>query len=964
MSDHSTEFGAGAYSTLVSVVRELKAGDPLRSVTVLVPTEHVGVAARRALARGDGRPGIAAVQILTLRRLAESLAAPELVAQGRRPLTTTTLANAVRMVLREAPGAFERVARQIGTVRALAEAHRTLRPLDDLSPLTGAVPAETVRVHRALQRHVAQTTYDEVDLLRGAAGGTEGPVVAFLLHDLDPPEQTLLAALPDLHRIDGRDIAPLADRVRHASDPDDEVRAAVREIMEALREGTPGHRIAVLYGSADPYARLLHERLATAGVTFFGRGIRPTLETPLGRGLLRMLRLPEHGFRRDEVLAWITDAPVRFRGERVPSSRWERVSRAAGVVKDEQWERLDEFADQGHYQADDARHLLEFVRELRGGFAALDAATSWAEVANAAQALWDTTLAADGDTLTPDADRTARRITTALDALSHLTGEADLAALRELLELQLADDLDRVGQIGVGVHVGSVADGYGADVDRLIVLGAAEGILPSRPTDDPLLPDRVRELTAGVLPTTSDRVARQRRDLHAALAAAPPGGRTVSFPRGDLRGGGSRVPSRWLLPTLRSLGTPDVTITTWERADGLHEIPSYAGAVVSEPPATRQEWRQRAAVAGVDTDELTSALGRLRARRRAPWFTEFTGDLSGTILPDPTTGTPISASALEQWATCPWGYFVGQMLRARPVEQPEDVVRVSPLVKGNIVHAALEGLVTQARAEGWAPTAHEPWPEQSWPALDSHARSAFEEYERQGLTGRPLLWAEDSAALLEDLRVWLVRDNERRGLHGGLVALEEEWEFGREGQPSVELELGDGRRLRLLGTIDRIDADEQGRLVVTDYKTGKRRTSREEQRWDGGRRLQLPLYALAAAQYFDHPAGEPVRAAYWYTSRSAGFVEEPMVLDGEAQESATATVRAIVDGMTRGVFPSRPTRDGAYYQGRPTSYVTCAACDPDGLGEQIHPSWEQLVTDRRLLTHRSVHELLFPEVHA
>ncbi|WFG42341.1 PD-(D/E)XK nuclease family protein [Pseudonocardia alni] len=910
------------------------------------------------------------MQILTLRRLAESLAAPELVAQGRRPLTTTTLANAVRSVLREAPGRFEKVAKQIGTVRALAEAHRTLRPVDDLSPLTGTVPEETVRIHRELIRRVAPSTYDEVDLLRRAVGGTRGPVVAFLLHDLDPPEQALLDALPDLHTIRGTDSAPTADLVRHTSDPDDEVRAAVREVMEALRDGTPGHRIAVLYGSAAPYARLLHERLAGAAVTFFGRGICPTLETPLGRGLLRMLQLPDHGFRRDEVLAWVTDAPVRFQGERAPSSRWERVSRAAGVVKDEHWERLADYADQrtdrDRYQAEAARDLLAFVTDLRTGFTALDAATTWAELTDAAQALWDSTLAApDEDTLTPDAERTARRIRAALDAVGHLTGQADLTALRELLELQLADDLDRVGQIGVGMHVGSIADGYGADVDRVIVLGAAEGILPSRPTDDPLLPDRVRELTAGILPTTSDRVARQRRDLHAALAAAPPGGRTVSFPRGDLRGGGARVPSRWLLPTLRRLGNDDVTITNWEDAEGLHEVPSYAGAVVSAPPATRQEWRQRAVVAQIKTDELTATLARLGARRRAPWFTEFTGNLAGATLPDPTTGAPISASALEQWATCPWGYFVGHLLRAHPVEQPEDVVRVSPLVKGNIVHAALERLVTQARDEGWAPGAHEPWPDRSQTTLEEHARTEFETAEKAGLTGRALLWAEDSAALLGDLRNWLIRDDERRARHGGLVALEEEWAFGGEGQPIVELDLGDGRRLRLRGTIDRIDADERGRLVVTDYKTGKRRApARDEQRWNGGRRLQLPLYALAAAQHFDHPADAPVRAAYWYTSRSAGFVEESVELNDEAQASATATVRAIVDGITHGVYPARPTRDGAYFQGRSTSFVSCAACDPDGLGEQIHPSWEQLAADRDLLAHGSVHVLLFPEVHA
>src|SRR5690606_8099805 len=126
----------------------------------------------------------------------------------------------------------------------------------------------------------------------------------------------------------------------------------------------------------------------------------------------------------------------------------------------------------------------------------------------------------------------------------------------------------------------------------------AEGLLPSRPRDDPLLPDRVRALTDGALPTQAARVAHQQRHVLAALAAAPPGGRTFSFPRGDLRLGGARVPSRWVLPTMRALsGRHDLVATDWEQSAGLDELPSYAGAIERlTSPATPQEWRQRAAV--------------------------------------------------------------------------------------------------------------------------------------------------------------------------------------------------------------------------------------------------------------------------------------------------------------------------------------------------------------------------------
>lgn len=49
----------------------------------------------------------------------------------------------------------------------------------------------------------------------------------------------------------------------------------------------PAHRIAILYGSASPSGRLLHERLTDAGVAFNGPGSRPVAERALVQGRSR-----------------------------------------------------------------------------------------------------------------------------------------------------------------------------------------------------------------------------------------------------------------------------------------------------------------------------------------------------------------------------------------------------------------------------------------------------------------------------------------------------------------------------------------------------------------------------------------------------------------------------------------------------------------------------------------------------
>lgn len=1042
----TSRYGSAALDALVAAVRRAKDGDPLATVTVVVPGERLGVAVRRALARSgtNGRPGIAALSVLPLRRLAETLVGDQLAAGGRRPLTTSVLAAAVRGVLHDSPGLFAPVAGHIGTVRALARAHRELRTLPraalaELEAQGGVVVGETARVHRELTGRCAAGTFDEVDLLRAASRTVAGQapvelgaVIVFLPQDLDAAERELLASLATrvpLHVIVGftgdphADAGPLASvrgigvdvasdatevpgaaEVVHASDSDDEVRGVVRRVVTDLTH-CPGHRIAVLYGSADPYARLLHEHLARAGVQTFGRGVRTAAEGRTGRGLLRMFALTDHDFRRDEVLAWITDAPVRHGGAPAPGSAWERVSRAAGVVRGGHWTRLEEFARQHEVRAAaaraaaapelwraerdertaaDARGLLSFVTDLQDRFARLHAATTWEELGKEAMDLWSGILGVeDVEALPPEERRTSQTITatlTALAGLGEIGGPPGVELLRELLELRLGDELDRVGRIGVGVHVGPVSEGVGDVVDRMYVVGAAEGILPSRSGDDPLLPDRVRTLTGGELPTLAERVRRQHRHLLAALAAAPPGGRVVSFPRGNLRGGGARVPSRWLLPTLRRLsGDPDLQITQWERAAGLTELPSYVGSLAASAAlSSAQEWRQRAAADAdltgaalpldAEPDVAVLAMARkARSERAGPGFTPFDGNLGGERLPDPTGSALVSATALETWVACPHDYFLRHLLRVGPVELPEDVVRISALDRGSVLHDVLDDLVTASLADGWAPRQHEPWPGTARDLLDGFAQARFAKAEQRGVTGFALLWELDRAALLTDLRTWLDHDDARRREFSGLVPVAAEWAFGSGDTAPAEVPLDDGRTLRLRGKIDRVDRAPDGALVVTDYKSGKSdryRTLTAADPCSGGRRLQLPIYALAARAAFGTPT-TPVHSAYWFTSHLGRFARIGYDVDDDVIARATAALRAVVDGITLGLFPQRPGENGAAGYGTTrTSGFRCQACDPDGLGEATGPEeWDRIGASVELTAPglAQAHALLFGE---
>ena len=615
-----TSYGAPAYEALGLAVAEAKDGDPLAPVSVLVPANLCGVVARRVLARGvAGRGGVAGLPVLTVDRLAERIAAPALTGAGRRPATSAVLAAAWRRALAGDAGVFAPVAAHPVTVQALADRHRELREVDDaaLDAIAGSGPvaSDLVRLHRVVAGLLAARWYDPVDLRRTAAGllrggprlgGEIGAVVLFLPQELPLSATAMLGelagagirviagltgdaradagVLETLRRIgadEDRDAAAApatATSIVHASDPDDEVRCVVRLVAGKLA-GVRAERVAVLYGSAEPYARLLAEHLDAAGITTNGAAVRPVIERTFPRALLDLLALPDHGWRRDEVLALLAQAPVRGPGgHRVPAARWERISRAAGVVAGGDWEsrlcgyaateraaaaaeRNCEAPRQGliarhERDAEAADALRAFVAGLKSRLERGGELRSWPDLARWAAETFRAVLgdAEDEPWLPEEEARAAAKVQQVMAGLSGLGAiepAADLTALRLTLELELADDLPRQGRFGTGVLVGPLGSAIGLDADVVFVVGLAEGMVPGRLHEDGLLPERVRALAGGQLAPLRNRFDRQHRYLLAALAAAPE--RVASFPRGDLRRSTARLPSRWLLPSLRAL---------------------------------------------------------------------------------------------------------------------------------------------------------------------------------------------------------------------------------------------------------------------------------------------------------------------------------------------------------------------------------------------------------------------------
>ena len=984
-------YGDAAVTALGQRVGLAKAGDALAPVTVIVPGNYAAVALRRELAR---RGGVAGVDFLTLYRLAERLAGPALAAAGRRPVSAPVVLQAVRAVLDEDPGVLAEVAGHPATELALATAQRELAGVSaaalDAMAAQSRRAADVVRIVRTVTDRLRGGWHDEHDLLVAATQVLRttdpvglGPVILHLPERVPPGgagflhalaargSLTVLVGATGVDEADGAVVAaleragidvprstgverPRATRVVSTSDPDEEVRAAVRLVVEAAREGVSLGRMAVLFGAADPYARLLRGHLDAAGIAANGTPVRKVGDMLAGRVLRGLLALPDRRFRRCEVLAVLSSAQVLDADRRpVPVRLWEQVSRAAGVVEGDDWaERLVAFTDERvrrataaeddersglarrfRHEADAARSLGSFVAALRAELAAGEALGNWQEMAAWASGLLGRYVGDDRSDWPEPEREAADRVETAVERLGGLDAlggpPPTVEVFRRLLDGELDVALQRIGRLGEGVLVGPLSLAVGLSLDRVVVLGLAEGTFPDRRLDDSLLADRERAVTGGQLVLRGDHIHDDHRHLLAAVAAGPA---TVCFPRGDLRQPGARTASRWLLDDASALaGSPSRLSTTdlhdHRGARWLDVVPSFtAGLRRLTFPATGQEHRLAVLLRGegplsgrdlTAADPVLAAGAALGECRRSRAFTRFDGNLAGLdLVPLAEVGHGLSATRLAAWAACPHGYLLEHVLGVEVVEEPERRLRLDPLDKGSLVHEVLHRFVEEGGRD--------------LERLQAIGAEVCDEFAARGRTGRQLFWRRDRARILADLARFFADDADWRA-NAGAEPVTAEHRF------DTVLLLPGGGELRVRGAIDRVDRLPDGSLVVFDYKTGRAKPYEKLSEADphqGGTRLQPAIYAAAAGSELG--GGKPVRFEYWFVTGTGGFTRIGYEVTDAVAADVGAALVTIVEGINRGLFPLRPPEVPGWNR------VDCWSCSPDGLNAaEARRGWER-----------------------
>lgn len=639
-------------------------------------------------------------------------------------------------------------------------------------------------------------------------------------------------------------------------------------------------------------------------------------------------------------------APVRDGQLRAPR-RWERLLVEAAVIGGrDRWRRridglanelrlrLSELADEDEAEAVALERTLEdlaafsaYAMPLINILDSLPKSANWGE--------WLDHLSALATQALKQPDRV-------LSVLAELTpmGPFGPVALNEvllvleplLLQAAVAPASQRYGK----VFVAPIEAARGMAFDVVFAPGLAEKAFPAKIVEEPILLDVVRE-RIGSLATNQERLEEERLAL--ALAAGAADQRICfSYSRLDLDQGRPRVPSFYgleafraaegALPDFAELARRAETATNarlgWpaptEPTDAIDEA-EYDLALLNLIEDRAQESPGAARHLVTTNPHLARAL-RARYQRWGKNWTISDGLLSRSeavraVMAKHALGSrSYSPTALENFAKCPYRFFLHAIHGLAPREIPEAIDQLDPLQRGSLIHDIQFQLFSRLREEGLIPVrpgnlhlAHRRLDEVTAEVAARHKDDLAPAIDR--------VWEDGVAAIRADLRECLRRASEDVS---GYVPWRFELSFGLEHRAerkkdpqsvlgAVDLDCG----IQLRGSIDLVERHPSGTARVTDHKTGKADAAKA-QLIDGGKSLQPVLYPLAAEKILAGQAKVESGRLYFCTS-AGGFVEREIPLDERAREAAAQIAGAIGEAVGHPFLPAAP-QEGE-----------CALCD-------------------------------------
>lgn len=662
-----------------------------------------------------------------------------------------------------------------------------------------------------------------------------------------------------------------------------EAREALRWIKKRIvRDGVAPDECAVIARDISPYRPFLREAATEFGLPLRFLGGEPLARNPVIAAILNLLGLPAQNWLRRHLLDALRTPYLDltpFGLFPADAAAFDRIARHGQVIEGpDQWHQvLAELARPAPETGADPEDKLpdlprgeEAIRLLQGLEALIGRVTPPAESSLQGYADWAQDLLfeenglrvferarAQEDTAVRDlaalttfgqALRALVLAETTAGARTRVRYDEFLSDLRGTLDTTTFNPDDPRAWRQARIYVGNLNTTRGISYRAVAVLGLSEGILPAPVSEDPLLSDEERaRLRLGGLPLEPSARSDQPTLFYEAATRASG---WLLLTRPYLAADGEKwEPSpywrnAWALFYEKEEEVPVVRVRAEDprplsdAASPLELLSAVLRARVPPPAGDeiQRAWRRVNAGSAV-------LRGRLAAEARGEYEGEA-GKLSRALRARYDSAHVWSASRLETYGTCGYFFYVAAALGLERREAPKAGYDVAQL--GLLLHKILERVYRET-----------PEPKELAGLLASLPQIANEVFAAAprdyGFRPTPL-WEMERAELLADLAATI---EALEGLSDTFRPFKFEQSYGFKGAP-LSLDTPEGP-LRFRGVIDRVDRNAAGELRIIDYKTGA--SGFDKAALVEGRRLQLPLYALAATRALR--LGRVVDGFYW-----------------------------------------------------------------------------------------------------
>ena len=790
-------------------------------------------------------------------------------------------------------------------------------------------------------------------------------------------------------------------RLVTVSGANDEIDVVAKEILALVHERRVAcHDIGVVGRTLAGYEDVLPRVFSAHGIPFQATLRRPLNQYPFPQALLRLLalRLPDSDpnaafdVLHSPFVNWQTFCPD------VTTPRpdvWEQVIRQVGLeqgLRDRK--RLDRFVESGAsmphkrrrgkstIDGEEVRNFCHVLDRLPRLLEAFPEEAGWEVFTDRTVALMDDVL------ISPSSDivdlkseisnpqsvvyQAVRECLAEIRALTDVSGPVQyaefLATLKRFMEERFVWNPSQPEQ---GVRVVDAMGARGLSFRFLFVIGLTDHVFPRHIREDGFLRDAARRLLdvqLGFKIQDKTRGYDEEKLLFYLLTHAAREGITLVAQRSDEEGR-TTIPSWYLqevercLPGLVSMEVPRSLLHKPQAAPYADEArwtprERFMRYVLhrhkpARTTAWEPEWWQVVEKGLAALREQESERPRLNAH----------DGLTGP-LPEFWQSLTLSPTSLQRYATCPFQYFVRDVLDLRVSRITPPSQGVSALEVGTLLHGTLKEWYDRLAQSGWfaqaAPADFKPLE-----VLKQVAESVFGEFEQQNAVGPALLWEMRREQIMEILERIFEQDTRELGREWRPVL----FEVPLKGEMPVKGAKG-AKPLPIAGQLDRVDwSPSRRRYRIIDYKfTGSSVMTDQEfaRAVVRGTRLQPLLYMELAGQGVpplleqmpgQDPVGGGPRAApacegVWFyvvapreLPGDQGFA--PVAFSADARDRAAPQLETMmttfVDGIRQGKFFIVPGQH-------------CDWCDVRPVCHRTHPASARRAREdyKQIHAHRNV----------